>query len=91
MPNSKKQRGREEKKKRSQVRQEAKKVTEEQQAQRKAEEARRAELAAKTLLSAQMEAALRRRFETPAIDEVITDIGRSLSTNTTTTLSLIHI
>ena len=85
MPSKKKQRGREGKKKRNQVQQEAKKLADEQQAQRKAEEARRAELAAKTLLRAQMEAALQRQFGTPAIDEVITDIGRSLSTTTTIT------
>ena len=84
-PNNKKQRGREEKKKRNQAQQEAKKVVEEQQAQRKAEEARRAELAAKTLLRAQLRADLERKFGTPAIDEMITDIGRSLSTTTTIT------
>ena len=66
MPNNKKQRGREEKKKRIKAQQEAKKVAKEQQAQRMAEEAR---------------VHLQGLFGTPAIDELITDIGRlSLST-----------
>ena len=62
MPNNKKQRGREEKKKKIEAQKEAKRAVEEQQAQQEAEELR---------------ARLRGLFGTPAIDEVITDMARS--------------
>ena len=74
MPNNKKQRGREEKKRKIEAQKEAKRVVEEQQAQQDAEELR---------------ARLRGLFGTPAIDELITDMARSsistaLSTATAT-------
>ena len=74
MPNNKKQRGREEKKKKIEAQKEAKRAVEEQQAQQDAEELR---------------ARLRGLFGTPAIDELITDMARSsistaLSTATAT-------
>ena len=62
MPNNKKQRGRHEKKKKIEAQQEAKRAMEEQQAQQDAEELR---------------AHLQGLFGTPAIDAVITDLGRS--------------
>ena len=64
MPNNKKQRGREERKKKIEAQREAKRALEEQQAQQDAEELR---------------ARLRGLFGTPAIDAVITDLGRSVS------------
>ena len=62
MPNNKKQRGREERKKKIEAQREAKRALEEQQAQQDAEELR---------------AHLQGLFGTPAIDAVITDLGRS--------------
>jgi len=62
MPNNKKQRGREGKKKKIEAQKEAKKAADEQQTQQDAEKLR---------------ARLRGLFGTPAIDEVITDMARS--------------
>jgi len=86
MPSNKKQRGREQKEKRNQAQQEAKKAADEQQAQQDAEEARvQQELA---IGREEVEKSFQRRqlqglFGTPAIDQVIQEVARSISITTT--------